>query len=83
MGLRFRARFWIKLAFGGFLIPLNSVWESSTPFNETSSLRKIAGSLSKTLLEILLFETLSGYHFEQAIPRLLVGMAHFANVEQE
>jgi hypothetical protein len=56
--------------------------KSSTPLDETSSLRKSVGSLPKTLLESLLFETLPGYRFEQAIPRLLVRMAH-ANMEQE
>jgi hypothetical protein len=56
----------------------------STPLDETSLLRKIIGSLTETLLETLLFETLSGYCFARAIPRLLVGMAHFfANVDQE
>jgi hypothetical protein len=28
-------------------------------------------------------KTLSGCRFERAIPRLLVGMAHFSNLEQE
>jgi hypothetical protein len=46
-------------------------------------LRKIVGSLPETLPEILLFETLPGYRFERAIPRLLVGMAHPTNLEQE
>jgi hypothetical protein len=46
-------------------------------------LRKIVGSLPKTIPEIILFETLSGYRFERAIPRLFAGMAHFANPEQE
>jgi hypothetical protein len=45
--------------------------------DETLSLRKIVGSLPKTLPEILLFETLPGYRFEQAIRRLFVNMAHF------
>jgi hypothetical protein len=40
-------------------------------------LRKIVGSLSETLLEILLFETLQIHCFEQAIRRLLVSMAQF------
>jgi hypothetical protein len=69
--------------FGGFLLPSTPEWESSTPLDETSSLTKIVDSLPETLLEILLFETLPGYRFERAIPRLLVGMAHPANLEQE
>jgi uncharacterized membrane protein len=61
--------------FGGFLLPSTPEWESSTPLDETSSLTKIVDSLPETLLEILLFETLPGYRFERAIPRLFVGLA--------
>jgi hypothetical protein len=47
MGLRFRARFWTKLPFSGFLLPSTSEWEPSTPLDETSSLKKIICSLPK------------------------------------
>jgi hypothetical protein len=69
--------------FGGFLFPSTSEWEWSTSLDETSSLRKIVGSLTKTFSKILLFETLPIHRFELAIPWLFTGMAHFAKPEQE
>jgi hypothetical protein len=45
LGLRFRARFEPSGRFSGFLLPLEPVWESSTPLDTTSSLRKIVVSL--------------------------------------
>jgi hypothetical protein len=59
-----------------FFSLLISDWESSTPLEEISSLRKIVGSLPEALPEILLFETLPSYRFGLAIPILFVGMAH-------
>jgi hypothetical protein len=49
----------------------------STLLDETSSLRKIVGSLPETLLKTPLFETLPNYRVERAFPRLFVGVAHF------
>jgi hypothetical protein len=65
------------LPFGGFFLPWNPEWEMSTSLDETSSLRKIVGSLPETLPVVLLFKTLPIYHSKQAIPRLFAGMAHF------
>jgi hypothetical protein len=38
--------------FGSFLIPLNLVWESSTPLDATSSLRKILVSLPQKPIKL-------------------------------
>jgi hypothetical protein len=72
-GLRFRARFEPSDRFGGFLLPLNPIWESSTPLDATSSLGKTVVPCLKTYQDVLLFKTLPPHHFERVFPRLFAG----------
>jgi hypothetical protein len=69
-------------AFGGFLLPSTSVWESSTPLDVTASLRKIIVSLPGTYQVILLFKTLPTYRFERVFPRLFVGIPFLPTLSQ-
>jgi hypothetical protein len=44
---------------------------------------RLSNHCAEVLQVVLLFETLSGYHLERAIQTLLVGMTHFATLEQK
>jgi hypothetical protein len=69
--------------FGGFLLPSTPEWESSTPLDETSSLTKIVDSLPKTLLEILLFETLPSIASSEPFQGYWLVWHNCVNLEQE
>jgi hypothetical protein len=68
--------------FGGFILPLTSVWESSTPLDATLSLGKIVVPCLKTYQAVLLFETLLLHRFEWVFPRLLAGSPFLPTLNQ-
>jgi hypothetical protein len=70
-GLRFRARFEPRRHFGGFLLPLNPIWESSTRLTQPHRWGRLLFQYHKNLSNYLLVRNLVASSFRVSLSKVV------------
>jgi hypothetical protein len=83
LGLRFRARFEPSGRFGGFYLPLNPVWKSSTHLMHPHHWGRLLFHYRKNLSDCPLVRNIAASSFWASLSKIICREAIFVNLEQE